>query len=114
MMVAQSADGLPQLVLGGAAEDFGRLTLAAAGVLEEKPSAPGAVVRAAKEEMECDDLIGETKGRQLVKDGLAVVESDWPVGLSRHQGTSWEGADGAKDYTPVEVTQSAKSLLTGF
>jgi hypothetical protein len=87
-MIGEPADRLPQLVLGSSAEDLGRLTLAAAGVVEEEPSAPRPVVRAANTELERDDLIGETEGGKLVNDGFTVIENDRPVGLGRHQGTS--------------------------
>ncbi len=84
-MVSKAADRLPQLVLRGAAEDFGRLARSATWVMKAQSSAPSTVVRAAYAKLKRDELIGETEGGKLVNHGLTVVEHYWPVGLSRHQ-----------------------------
>jgi hypothetical protein len=95
-MVSKAADGLPQLVLRGSAEDLGRLALPATRVVKEQPPAPRAVVGAAYTELKGDELIGEAEGGKLVNHGFTVVENDRPVGLGRHQWTSWVGTGGLK------------------
>jgi hypothetical protein len=90
MVIAQTADRLPQLVFGHTTEDFGGFAVPAAGVMEQQPTPPCAVVRAPKTEMKGDELARKAEGGKLVNDRFTVVERDCPEGLGRHQVTSWE------------------------
>jgi hypothetical protein len=96
MMVSKAADRLPQLVLRGSAEDLGRLAFSATRVVEEQSPAPRAVVGAAYTKLKRDELISEAERGKLVNHGFTVVENYWPVGLGRHQSTSWMGTGGLK------------------
>jgi hypothetical protein len=87
-MITQTTDRLPQLVFRHTAEDLGGFAVPAAGVVEQQPTPPSAVVGAPKTEMKGDELARKAEGGKLVNDGFTVVERDCPEGLGRHQAAS--------------------------
>src|ERR1051325_8397342 len=85
VMVAQVADGLPQIRLRRGAEDLGRRALRL-GVRrpEQDPAPPHAVVAAAYLETNGDELSVEANGGEVVDDRVARVRCVKACRLCRH------------------------------